>query len=135
VSFAAASAIEQSLGIAAARGGDLTDAIYARLFSEFPETEPLFALDRGGQVRGSMLSHVFDTIFDFIGERRYAHRFIGAEIVTHDGYGVAPNAFAAFFRIVRDEVQAACGTEWNEAMGSAWEALLTELSGYVATEP
>lgn len=119
VSFAGAAEIERSLEVAAARRGDLTGAIYARLFTEFPETEALFVLDRDGQVRGAMLAHVFDTIFDFIGERRYADRFINAEIVTHDGYGVDPAAFASFFGIVCDEVRYACGPEWTEAAESA----------------
>jgi hemoglobin-like flavoprotein len=132
VSFAGAAEIERSLEIAAARGGDLTDAIYTRLFAEFPETEALFVMDRDGQVRGAMLAHVLETIFDFIGERRYAHRFIGAEIVTHDGYGVDPDAFAAFFGIVRDEVRAACRPDWSGEMERAWAALLANLSRFVA---
>ncbi|MEZ5958184.1 MAG: globin [Hyphomonadaceae bacterium] len=129
------SEIEGSLEIAALRGGDLTGAIYARLFAEFPQTEALFALDRDGQVRGAMLAHVFETILDFIGERRYAHRFIGAEIVTHDGYGVDPVAFAAFFGVVRDEVRSACGAEWTDTMEEAWRRLLTELSAYTTRPP
>lgn len=133
MSFAGAAEIERSLEIAAARGGDLTGAIYARLFAQFPETEALFVLDRDGQVRGAMLSHVFETIFDFIGERRYAHRFIGAEIVTHDGYGVDPAAFAAFFGIVRDAVEAVCGPDWSTAMAEAWRRLLFELEAHVAS--
>ncbi len=132
MSFAGAAEIERSLEIAAARGGDLTGAIYARLFAQFPETEALFVLDRDGQVRGAMLAHVFETIFDFIGERRYAHRFIGAEIVTHDGYGVDPAAFAAFFGIVRYVVEAACGPDWSAAMAEAWRRLLFELEAHVA---
>jgi len=131
VTFAGGAEIERSLDIAAARVGDLTDGIYTQLFAQFPETEALFALDRSGQVRGAMLSHLFDAIFDFIGDRRYAHRFIACEIVTHDGYGVAPDAFAAFFGIVRDQVQAACGAEWTSDMGNAWHALLADVARYV----
>ncbi len=131
VSFAAAAEIERSLEIAAARGGDLTEAIYARLFARFPETEALFVLDRDGQVRGAMLAHVYETIFDFIGERRYAHRFISAEIVTHDGYGVDPGAFSAFFGIVRDAVQSACDGDWTDEMGTAWRAMLADLAHHI----
>lgn len=131
VTFGGAAEIERSLEIAAARGGDLTDAIYAQLFAQFPETQALFALDRNGQVRGAMLSHVFDTIFDFIGDRRYAHRFIACEIVTHEGYDVPPDAFAAFFAIVRDQVEAACGAGWTSDMSNAWHALLADLARYV----
>ena len=131
MSFAGAAEIEQSLGIAATRRDDLTSAIYARLFAAFPETESLFVLDRNGQVRGAMLTHVFETLFDFIGERRYAHRFIACEIVTHEGYNVPPDAFAAFFGLVRDEVRDACGPEWSGAMEDAWRRLLAELGAYV----
>ncbi|MEZ5961070.1 MAG: globin [Hyphomonadaceae bacterium] len=132
VSFEGATEIEQSLEIAAAHSGDLTAAIYARLFAEYPETEALFVMDRDGQVRGAMLAHVFETIFDFIGERRYAHRFIGAEILTHDGYGVDPAAFAAFFGVVRDEVRSACGSAWTDTMDDAWRRLLSDLGAYTA---
>lgn len=132
MSFSGAEAIVASLESAAANAGDLTAPIYARLFAQFPETEPLFVLDRSGQVRGAMLVHVFDTIFDFIGERRYAHRFIASEIVTHEGYNVPPDAFAAFFGIVRDEVRAACGSDWASEMNDAWERLLAEFSVYVS---
>ena len=132
MAFEAASEIERSLDIAAMRAGDINRAIYARLYAAFPETEPLFALDRDGGVRGAMMTHVFETIFDFIGERRYAHRFIQSEIITHEGYGVPRDAFAAFFAIVRDEVEAACGEAWTGAMAQAWERLLTQLSHHVA---
>jgi hemoglobin-like flavoprotein len=126
--FAHAALIVESLETAAERGGDLTAAVYARLFAQFPETEPLFALDRDGAVRGAMLTHVFDTILDFIGERRYAHRFIESEIVTHEGYNVPRDAFASFFGVVRDEVQAACGPEWTNELGEAWDQLLADLA-------
>lgn len=132
MSFAGADEIEQSLEIAAARGGDLTGAIYARLFAYFPATQPLFVLDRDGAVRGNMLSHAFTTIIDFIGERRYAHNFISSEIVTHLGYEVPPDAFAAFFTVMRDEIKVACGADWSAAMEDAWARLLGELERFVA---
>jgi hemoglobin-like flavoprotein len=130
--FAHAALIVESLETAAARGGDLTAVVYARLFAQFPETEPLFALDSDGAVRGAMLTHVFDTILHFIGERRYAHRFIESEIVTHEGYNVPRDAFASFFGVVRDEVQAACGPEWTNELGKAWVQLLADLARYVS---
>jgi len=132
VSIVGAHLINESLERAAACGGDLTNSVYARLFAAHPETEALFVLDRDGQVRGAMLAHVFETIFDFIGERRYAHRFIAAEIVTHAGYNVDPAVFAAFFSIVRDDVRAACGADWSPAMEDAWARMLGELDAYLA---
>lgn len=135
MSFVGAAEIERSLEIAATRGGDLSDAIYKSLFASFPETEALFVLDRDGQVRGAMLTHVFETIFDFIGERRYAHRFIQTEIVTHEGYNVPRDAFADFFAIVRNEVRAACAAGWTLAMERAWNELLAQIQAYVAAAP
>ena len=132
MSFAGAEHITASLEIAAERVGDLTGAIYARLFAAFPETEPLFIMDRDGAVRGNMLSHAFNTILDFIGERRYAHNFISSEIVTHIGYEVPPDAFASFFTIMRDEIRTACAAQWSPEMEDAWQRLLFDLERYVA---
>jgi len=132
VTYPNAAVIERSLEIAASRGGDLNAAIYARLFAQYPETEALFVLDRDGQVRGAMMTHVYETIFDFVGERRYAHRFVQSEIVTHAGFNVPRDAFSAFFGIVRDEVELACGADWTPPMAEAWRQLLAELSEYVA---
>lgn len=132
MSFAGAAEIERSLEIAAARAGDLTTAIYERLFTYFPETKPLFVMDRDGAVRGNMLSHAFATILDFIGERRYAHNFIASEIVTHIGYEVPPEDFANFFTVMRDEIRAACGPLWSLEMEHAWQLLLIDLERYVA---
>lgn len=132
MSFEGAAEIEQSLEIAATRAVDLTAAIYERLFAYFPETKPLFVMDRDGAVRGNMLSHAFTTILDFIGERRYAHNFISSEIVTHLGYEVPPEAFASFFTVMRDEIRAACGGAWSPGMEDAWAHLLGELERYVA---
>lgn len=132
MTFTGAEHITASLEIAAERAGDLTADIYARLFRDFPETERLFIMDRDGLVRGNMLSHAFNTILDFIGERRYAHNFISSEIVTHLGYEVPPDAFASFFTVMRDELRAACGVGWSPAMEEAWARLLTDLERYVA---
>lgn len=132
MTFAGAEHVTASLEIAAERAGDLTSDIYKRLFTYFPETEALFVLDRGGAVRGNMLAHAFNTILDFIGERRYAHNFISSEIVTHIGYEVPPDAFASFFTVMRDEIRAACGAAWSAEMEEAWARLLSELERYVA---
>lgn len=132
MTFDGAEHITSSLELAAERAGDLTADIYARLFRDFPETERLFIMDRDGGVRGNMLSHAFNTILDFIGERRYAHNFISSEIVTHIGYEVPPDAFASFFTVMRDELRAACGPHWSPQMEDAWQRLLIDLECYVA---
>jgi hemoglobin-like flavoprotein len=127
-----AALITESLEIAAERGGDLTKAVYARLFARQPEMRALFVLDTNDAVKGEMLARAFDAILDFIGERRYGHRFIQAEIVTHEGYNVPRNVFASFFAIIAETVHEACGSAFTDSMAAAWRRLLTELDTYVA---
>ena len=126
-----AAAIVASLELAAERGGDLTEAVYARLFAQQPEMLPLFVMDTDGSVRGEMLARVFDAILDFIGERRYAHRLIEAEAMNHEGYNVPRTVFVTFFDMVAETVRDACGPGWTETMGQAWAQMLSEMSAYV----
>ncbi len=120
--------IERSLEIAAARGGDLTAAIYARLFRERPELEAMFVMDTDGAVRGEMLSRVFDAILDFIGDRAYAQNWISAEATTHEGYLVPRGDFVRFFEIVGETVREACGADWSDASGAAWSRLTKDVA-------
>ena len=73
-------------------GGDITPLVYARLFAAHPEMEALFVRDTDGSVRGEMLMRVFEAILDFIDRRAYAALMIQCEVVTHEGYGVPPEA-------------------------------------------
>jgi hemoglobin-like flavoprotein len=130
-SEADAALITDSLAAAAERGGDLTGAVYKRLFRERPDLEALFILDKNGAVRGEMLSRAFDAILDFVGPRLYAHNLIGAEATTHEGYLVPRDAFAMFFAIVRDVVREASGPHWSGPTEEAWRRLLADIAGYI----
>jgi hemoglobin-like flavoprotein len=123
--------IISSLEIASERGGDLTAAVYGRLFAEQPEMEAQFVRDTNGAVKGEMLSRVFEAILDFIGDRRFAATLIQCEVVTHDGYGVPPDVFATFFGTVAATVQEAVGDAWTPAMQASWTQLLADLDYYV----
>lgn len=127
-SAADAALITRSLEIAAEHGGDLTAAVYARLFRERPDLEGLFSLDTDGAVRGEMLARAFDAILDYVGPRTYARTLIFAEATTHEGYAVPREAFAAFFQIIADTVRDACGALWSADMSAAWNHLTDELS-------
>lgn len=127
--MSALAAIEASLELAAARGGDITDVVYERLFAALPDMQPLFVRDTTGAVRGEMLTKVIELVLDLAGPDAYATNFIRSEVVTHDGYGVDPAAFAAFFPILRDHVQALAGAEWTSAMDAAWTEVLRRTAG------
>jgi hemoglobin-like flavoprotein len=127
-----AAAIELSLEIAGERAGDLTPQVYERLFSRQPEMQPHFFRDTDGAIKGEMLMRVFEAILDFIGERRYAHRLIQCEVVTHEGYDVPRDVFATFFGVVAETVRESCGPAWTSAMDNAWRRTLVDLDYYVA---
>jgi hemoglobin-like flavoprotein len=126
-----ARAVEASIELAAARGGDLTPRVYDRLFAQQPDMVALFWRDHDGQIKGEMLARVFEALFDFIGERRYADNMIQSEVLTHEGYDVPRDVFSVFFGVLADEVRDVCGDAWTAAMDAAWRRLLADLDYYV----
>ncbi|CAN5715800.1 globin [soil metagenome] len=123
--------IEQSLELAAERCEDLTPLVYARLFADHPQMEPLFWDDRSWAIRGEMLAKVFSAILDFVGERLYAATLIQTEVITHAGYDVPPDVFAIFFSTVAATLKEVVGADWTPAMDQAWTRLLADLDYYV----
>jgi len=59
--------IENSIERVADVAGDPSPLVYARLFAEQPEMEPLFILDRDGSAQGHMLAEALDCVFDLLG--------------------------------------------------------------------
>ncbi len=127
-----AAAVEASLELAAERGGDLSPAVYQRLFERQPDMKALFWRDGNNAIKGEMLAKVFEALLDFIGERHYAHHLIETEVITHEGYDVPRGVFATFFGIVAEVVRQACGADWTPAMDAAWRHTLADLDHYVA---
>ena len=127
-----AEAIEQSLEIAAERGGDLTGVVYERLFARQPEMALLFWRDNRHTIKGEMLMRVFEAILDFVRARQFADHLIATEAVNHAGYDVPPDVFGAFFGLVAEIVQETCGQDWTPAMAAAWRRTLADLDSYVA---
>ena len=130
-----AAAVEASLELAAERGGDLTRAVYERLFARQPEMQPHFWRDADGAIKGEMLMRLFEAILDFIGERRYADHLIESEVITHEGYDVPRDVFATFFGVVAEVVRETCGPAWTPAMDAAWRRTLADLDRYVTRPP
>ena len=126
-----AALITRSLETAAERAGDLTEAVYARLFEKHPPMRAMFWRDTDNAIKGEMLARVFEAIIDFIGERRYAHRLIQCEVITHEGYDVPRDVFATFFGVVAEAVREACGEDWEMSTQAAWDRLLVDLDFYV----
>lgn len=126
-----ADAVEKSLEIAGERGGDLTEAVYARLFERQPAMRPLFWRDTKDTVKGEMLMRTFEAILDFVRDRQFADHLIKTEVVNHAGYDVPPDVFATFFGLIAEVVREACGPAWTPAMADAWRRMLVDLDSYV----
>ncbi len=127
-----AGVIHASLEIAADRGGDLTKAVYARLFARHPEMEAQFVRDTSGHVRGEMLARVFEVVLDYVDAGAYAEGMIRNEVITHDGYGVPPDVFPLFFDVVAETLREAAGDQWTEAMEAAWRRMLDDFHAFAS---
>ncbi|HWA31064.1 MAG TPA: globin [Rhizomicrobium sp.] len=119
-----ASAIGESLELAAERAGDITPLVYDKLFARHPDMLPLFVRDKTGQVRGEMLARTIDVILDVTNGNAYGENFVRCEVVTHDGYGVPRDVFPAFFEAIADTLREILGPDWSSDMARAWTALL-----------
>lgn len=121
------SALEESIEAVVRISGDPTPQVYARLFSEAPETEAAFMLDATGAVRAQMIIHALDCLLDIVGPRRFGAQFIQAEVMSHENLGVSPAVFSTFYPIVRDTFREIAGTHWTPEMDRAWDAALNEV--------
>lgn len=128
-------ALTDSLGLLAERAGDVTEAVYARLFAKHPDLEALFAMDTDGGVRGSMLSQAFDCLMDLAeGPGILAETVIRSERENHDTYDVPAGMFEVFFDIIRDVTRETAGDEWTPAMESSWTAVLAKADALAAQQ-
>jgi hemoglobin-like flavoprotein len=110
--------VTRSLELLAERVGDPAALVYRRLFEAYPETEALFVRDTTGAVRGEMLAMAFQCLLDLDGG--YEANLIRAERVNHEGFGVAPAAFADFFPVLMDTVRDVLGDDWTREIEAAW---------------
>ena len=119
--------LTHSLDLLAERAGDVTEAVYDRLFAQYPELEGLFAMDTDGGVRGSMLAQAFECLMDLSeGSGTMAETVIRSERENHDSYDVPAGMFEVFFSIIRDVVKEAAGSDWSPLMEAAWASALED---------
>lgn len=119
--------IENSLGLAAERAGDLTPHVYRRLFAQRPELAGLFG-HNAKAVQGEMLQRALETIFDFLGDSAFAANLVAAESAAHATYEVAPETFVRFFGVIAETVRETLGADWTDETDLAWRDLLAALS-------
>jgi hemoglobin-like flavoprotein len=126
--MADAKLILSTLEAVAERAGDPTPLIYQRLFADHPELERLFAMDRDGSVRGSMVETAITCILDHVGPRLSSPGILFATRQHHQGYGVPDDRFDAFFVAVRDTFREILGAEWTTAVDASWREMLADFA-------
>ena len=124
--------LARSLDLVAERCADPAPLVYARLFAAQPELEALFIRDRAGSVRGQMLAVAIEALLYLAGPGHYAAGLLHCERVNHEGLGVPPDAFEAFFPILHEVFRDLAGAGWTADMERAWQMVLTEVQGAAA---
>ncbi len=129
-------ALEQSLQLAVAKGGDPQAAIYARLFALHPAMQAEFWRDKTGRIRGEMLARSFEMLVDLAAphapEGGWGGAFLGTEAVTHDAYGIDRAVFGDFLPIVAAVIAEAGGDDFTPDMAAAWELVLGRAAAVLA---
>lgn len=125
--------VERSFELAARRCEDLTPLVYARLFRDHPETEPLFWRDTSGHIKGSMLALTIEAVLDLAGSRTGTFRMIACEVLSHDAYGTPRELFAAFFVVLAETLRELLASDWSAEIDEAWRTLLDEVAALIRT--
>lgn len=116
--------VEHLLEQVSARVGDPAPAVYARLFAESPQLEPLFAADTQGSVRGEMFMRALDTLVDLAADRPYAPGMIQSERVNHGHLAIDAHTFERFFHHIGAVFEEALGADWTAETEEAWQELM-----------
>ena len=125
--------IEHSFELAAERCADLTPLVYQRLHRAHPETQIMFRSEGSELVKGSMLALTIEAIMDLAGNRSGKFRMIECEVVSHDAYGTPRQLFVAFFGVIAETLREVLGADWSPEIEDAWQQLLRDVEGVVAT--
>lgn len=120
--------LEHTLELVAQRIGDPAPRVFARLFAEAPELQPLFCNDASGAVRAEMFLRAVECLQDAAGPRQFSDGLVAAEHLTHLGYGVSTVQFQRFFTLVVDVLRDAMGADWTADIAQAWAAALQRLA-------
>lgn len=107
--------------------GDPVDRVFGALFKRYPHYEEMFVMDKGGQVRGSMLATCITCLIGVAeGDNNTARFLIEASRLSHDGFGLDDGEIDRIFFIMRDVFQEILAEDWTQATELEWAKLLTE---------
>ncbi len=104
------------------------EQVFEKLFAIDPTWRDLFVLDFDGGVRRAMFQTSCDIIQNYVDNDPMAEARIEAGQLIHDGYGVTPEVFQLFFKLISEAVQihhrVHHADTWNRTHTAAWDAML-----------
>lgn len=120
--------IEHTLERVVARAGDPKDLIYERLFSERPDFQEMFVMDKDGGVQANMLTTCIECFRGVANQSNNPQLQLDAARLHHDGYGVTADDIDLMFKIIRDEFQQILAEEWTPEIETIWSDALATLA-------
>ena len=126
--------ITHTLELVAEKHGDPTELVYKRLFSQNPELEALFIMDRDSSARGNMLSQVLECFLDFQDTSHFATSLISSERTNHQHIGVPTETFDTFFTTIAGTFKEILQNDWTPEIDEAWNEMLAKLTRAVHAE-
>ena len=131
----AAALLDASLEIAAARGGDIVPAVYARFFVLRPDAAELFTVPDPTQPPlgcGQMMFEIINLLMDSAAGKPYVASYMRKIAIDHKDCRVAdPVLYTQFMAAFRDVVADLLGADWNETYAAAWERQCAALLRHV----
>lgn len=123
-----AACLDHTLDLVAQRVGDPAPLVFARLFAEAPDLQPLFCNDTSGEVRAEMFLRTLECLQDAAGAQQFSAGLVGAEHLTHQGYGVSTAQFQRFFPLVVEVFREVLGDDWSAQIAQAWSRALQRVA-------
>jgi hemoglobin-like flavoprotein len=121
-------ALESSFDLIAARGDELMDSFYARLFAAAPSVEPLFA--------GTDLQHQKTMLLGTLVLLRKSLRDLGAIVpklrelgARHVAYGAEPAHYPVVGEVLIAAMAEVAGPAWNAEYEQAWAEAFAIVAG------
>lgn len=129
-----AALLEQSFEVAAERGGDITQLVFARFFEIAPQAEAFFELDTlDPQARGRMLAEMLTMLVDQARGEGYVAPTLATIAADHVAYGVEDfGLYEAWLRALTDVVQDLNGAAWSPEIAKAWRCQSGQFLGALA---
>lgn len=125
--------LKQSFTQIAPRKDPFARAFYQRLFTQFPETVPLFARTDMERQEKSLMA-TLGAVVNGLADGEDVSPAVRALGERHKKYGVQPEHFDAVGQSLLATLQEFLGSEWTPALEASWSEAYTVLASLMKAE-